>query len=72
MLYGERDKVLTFAGEEWIGAYEQRIGSPRSGSASFAAYAPTVTTGSTPAMPRAPVREDGTPSDPNHPWNRRK
>ena len=20
--------------------------------------------------PRAPVREDGTPSDPNHPWNR--
>ena len=19
--------------------------------------------------PRAPVREDGTPSDPNHPWN---
>jgi hypothetical protein len=19
---------------------------------------------------RAPVREDGTPSDPNHPWNR--
>ena len=21
--------------------------------------------------PRAPVREDGTPSDPNHPWNAR-
>jgi len=27
MLCGERDKVLTFAGEEWIGAYEQRIGT---------------------------------------------
>jgi hypothetical protein len=26
MLCGERDKVLTFAGEEWIGTYEQRIG----------------------------------------------
>ena len=25
MLCGERDKVLTFAGEEWIGAYEERI-----------------------------------------------
>jgi hypothetical protein len=27
MLCDERDKVLTFAGEEWIGAYEQRIGT---------------------------------------------
>jgi hypothetical protein len=27
MLCGERDEVLTFAGEEWIGAYEQRIGT---------------------------------------------
>src|SRR5438874_2143062 len=25
MLCGERDEVLTFAGEEWIGAYEERI-----------------------------------------------
>ena len=27
MLCGERDKVLTFAGEEWIGGYEQCIGT---------------------------------------------
>ena len=27
MLCGERDKVLMFAGEQWIGAYEQRIGT---------------------------------------------
>jgi hypothetical protein len=27
MLCGERDEALTFAGEEWIGAYEERIGT---------------------------------------------
>ena len=27
MLCGECDEVLTFAGKEWIGAYEQRTGT---------------------------------------------